>query len=72
VWRPDWWTYPDECQEGHPWGPGRVIVSWMPCACDPAQKAQDRGPGHRVVECRTKGCRSVPWYDPVHDEATAS
>jgi hypothetical protein len=45
VLRPDWWTYPDECQQGHPRGPGRVIVSWMPCACEPAREAQACGPG---------------------------
>jgi hypothetical protein len=28
--RPDWWNYPVACGHGHPWGPGRVIVSWMP------------------------------------------
>jgi hypothetical protein len=26
VWRLDWWTYPDEYQQGHPWGLGRVVV----------------------------------------------
>jgi hypothetical protein len=68
---PDWWTYPTQCQEGHAWRPGRVIVSWQPCQCQPAREAQSRGPGHRVVECRTKGCTSAPWFDPVHNEATA-
>jgi hypothetical protein len=68
---PYWWTYPTACENGHPWGPGKVIVSWQPCECDPARKAQSRGPGHRVVECRTKGCKSERWFDPVHDESTA-
>lgn len=37
----------------------------------PARAAQSRGPGDRVVECRTKGCRSAPWFDPVHSDTTA-
>jgi hypothetical protein len=36
VRRPAWWCYPTECEHGHPWGPNRVIVSWMPCHCPPA------------------------------------
>lgn len=23
---PDWWEFPEQCQPGHPWGPGRVIA----------------------------------------------
>jgi hypothetical protein len=70
VTRPDWWPYPEHCAKGHPWGPGRIIVSWEPCQCGPARAAQPRGSGHRVVLCRTDGCRSV-WYEPPHDPATA-
>jgi hypothetical protein len=65
VWRPDWRTYPTQCERGHPWGPGRVIVSWMPCQCEPARAAQPRGSGHRTITCRT-GCESVV-YEPRHD-----
>jgi hypothetical protein len=25
--RPQWWTYPTACHAGHPWTPGKVIVS---------------------------------------------
>jgi hypothetical protein len=70
VQRPDWWTYPICCGNGHPWGPGRVIVSWQPCLCDPAREAQPRGSGHRLIECRTPGCGWVD-YEPLHDPETA-
>jgi hypothetical protein len=63
---PWWWDYATECENGHPWGPGRVIVSWMPCHCDPARAAQPRGSGHRVIACRTPGCSSA-FYEPRHD-----
>lgn len=71
VTRPNWWNYPEGCQFGHPWGPGRVIVGWLPCSCDPARKAQQRGPGHLTVSCQAPGCRSV-WYRPDHDPETAT
>jgi hypothetical protein len=67
---PDWWTYPKYCGRGHAWGPGRVLVSWMPCQCDPAREAQLRGSGHRLVECRAPGCGWTD-YEPRHDPATA-
>jgi hypothetical protein len=31
--RPDWWPYPARCGHGHPWSPGHVIVSYLPCPC---------------------------------------
>jgi hypothetical protein len=65
VVRPAWWCYPEQCADGHEWGPGRVILSWMPCDCGPAQAAQERGPGHLVVYCRAQGCQSA-WYSPPH------
>ena len=68
VRRPAWWAYPVRCQHGHPWGPGRVAVSWSPCGCAPARAGQPRGPGHLTVRCRAEGCRSV-WYKPRHDQA---
>jgi hypothetical protein len=67
---PDWWIYPKYCGHGHPWGPGRVIVSWTPCQCQPAREAQAKGSGHRLIECRTPGCGWVD-YEPLHDESTA-
>jgi hypothetical protein len=67
---PDWWAYPEECAHGHPWGPGKVIVSWTPCMCTPALTRQARGPGHRTVSCRADGCTST-WYSPRHDPGTA-
>jgi hypothetical protein len=68
VSRPDWWAYPVACGHGHPWGPGRVIVSWLPCACGPAREAQAKGPGHLRVSCRAEGCPSV-WYKPRHEQS---
>jgi hypothetical protein len=69
VRRPAWWKYPEQCRHGHPWGPGRVIVSWSPCDCAPAQA--ELGRGHLTVSCRSDGCRSR-WYQPRHDPATTS
>jgi hypothetical protein len=39
VRRPDRWSYPERCSNGHEWGPCRVIVSWRPCHCPPAVAA---------------------------------
>jgi hypothetical protein len=37
--RPAWWSYPTQCSQGHQWAPGKVIVSWLPCNCEPARQA---------------------------------
>jgi len=71
VRRPRWWIYPIECANGHDWGPGRVLVSWLPCQCGPARAAQPQGSGHRVIACRVPGCGSV-FYEPPHDPAAQS
>ena len=68
VGRPAWWCYPEQCADGHEWGPGRVILSWMPCDCGPAQAMQEQSPGHLVVYCRAQGCESA-WYSPRHEPA---
>jgi hypothetical protein len=67
VRRPDWWCYPQRCENGHEWGPGRVLVSWERCWCPGAQTLHpDRAIwGHFTVACRAPGCRWV-WYDPPH------
>jgi hypothetical protein len=67
---PDWWIYPTKCGNGHAWGPGKVIVSWLPCQCDPAREAQPRGSGHRTVACHVPGC-GFEVCEPPHDPATA-
>jgi hypothetical protein len=67
---PEWWTDPEHCGNGHPWGPGRVLLSWMPCQCDPARKARPRSPGHRVIACRAPGCEWTV-HHPPHDPASA-
>jgi hypothetical protein len=58
---PGWWPYPVRCGHGHPWSPGHVIVSYLPCAC----RADEGISGHTVVHCTTDGCRSA-WYRPRH------
>jgi SAM-dependent methyltransferase len=63
---PEWWTYPTCCGAGHPWGPGKVIVSWLPCQCGPARAALARGSGHRAIACRAPGCEYV-CYEPPHE-----
>jgi hypothetical protein len=69
VHRPNWWCYPERCQNGHEWGPGRIIVAWQPCECAPAQAEREHGPGHLVVHCQAPECRSA-WYQPRHDPQT--
>ena len=68
--RPGWWSehYPEHCEHGHDWGPGRVIVAWRSCRCDPAVAAAGgRGSvGHVTVSCRAEGCKSI-WYKPRHE-----
>src|SRR5215469_16571753 len=66
VARPDWWSYPLECAAGHPWGPGRVTVGWMPCDCPNARA--NRVLGHLWVRCRAEGCSSI-WYRPRHERS---
>ncbi len=68
VRRPDWWYYPLECEHGHEWGPGRVLVSWQRCHCAPARAAHpDRHAwGHLTVTCRAPGC-GWTWYEPRHE-----
>jgi hypothetical protein len=66
VQRPNWWCYPERCQHGHEWGPGRIVVSWMPCDCPPAAAEREHGPGQLVVHCQVPGCRSA-WYQPRHE-----
>jgi hypothetical protein len=68
---PDWWCYPERCQNGHEWGPGLITVSWVLCDCPPAPAARERaggGPaGHMAVFCNAAPkCRSV-WYRPRHE-----
>jgi hypothetical protein len=76
VRRPDWWCYPERCQNGHEWGSGLITVSWVLCDCPPAQATRERvggGPaGHMAVFCNAApGCRSV-WYRPPVRAAAVS
>ena len=56
---PVWWPYPASCGQGHPWGPGKIIVTFRPCSCLDGEL----GAGHTIVACRADGCGSV-WYRP--------
>ena len=57
VRRPDWWFYPEQCENGHEWGPGRVLVSWERCHCAGGRSAhpEDHSWGHTTVECGEPG-----------------
>ncbi|MBM4657350.1 hypothetical protein GS640_17790 [Rhodococcus hoagii] len=47
---------PKLCPNGHPLGPGKVLVGWFACACT------ERG-GHRTYDCLT--CGAI-LYRPPH------
>ena len=68
VRRPAWWSYPEQCENGHEWAPGLITVSWSPCDCGTAVAAHGHvsGAGHLAVYCNAAGCRSV-WYRPWHE-----
>lgn len=59
---PVWWPYPMACAQGHPWGPGKVIVAFRRCTC----VGDEPGKGHTVVYCRVEGCQHR-WCTPAHD-----
>jgi hypothetical protein len=46
---------PEHCPNGHPLGPGTVVVGWPPCQCVEGHS------GHRTYYCRTCG---VTMYEP--------
>jgi hypothetical protein len=71
VRRPGWWFYPEQCANGHEWGPGRVLVSWQRCHCAGGRAAhpEDHSWGHLTVECGEPGCR-WKWYSPRHAPGT--
>jgi hypothetical protein len=51
---------PEHCPNGHPLGPGTVVVGWHPCQCVEGHS------GHRTYWCRTCGVTS---YVPPHEAA---
>ena len=73
VRRPDWWYYPEQCENGHEWAPGLVLVSFTRCHCPPVQAAygETGGLGHLTVACAVPGCSST-WYTPPHEPGTAT
>ncbi len=52
--RPEWWKLPEQCENGHEWGPGLVDVYRIPCECQPAQATHT----HLTLICQAPGCRS--------------
>ena len=48
---------PERCPNGHPLGPGTVVVGWHTCQCVEGHS------GHRTYYCRT--CR-VTMYEQPH------
>jgi hypothetical protein len=72
--RPDWWSYPLACPNGHTWAPGLVIVSWSPCDCAAVTTVTNGEPpqfGHLIVSCQAPGCMKR-WFKPRHDAVTAT
>lgn len=53
---------PEQCPNGHPLGPGKVLIGWQPCSC--ASKDKGGPGGHRTIVCVTCG---VTLYRPPHD-----
>jgi hypothetical protein len=49
-------------------GPGRVIVSWSRCDCEPARAVRPHGAGHQTVRCQPPGCRAR-WFEPRRKSA---
>jgi len=58
----------EQCQNGHEWGPGRVLVSYTRCYCRPVRAAygEPGDMGRLTVACRVPGCTSM-WYTPRHE-----
>jgi len=58
---------PDRCPDGHEWGPGRIIVGWMPCAeCEGGRRNHN---GHHWIRCwPPEGRCRWEWRDPPHTE----
>jgi hypothetical protein len=49
---PEWWAYPEHCEDGHPWRPGSVIVSWL-------EDEMISDGGIVLVSCGVAGCAKV-------------
>ena len=73
VRRPAWWLYPEQCENGHTWAPGRVLASFTRCFCAPVLAAygETGGLGHLTVQCGEPGCDST-WYTPPHEPGTGA
>jgi hypothetical protein len=47
---------PEHCPNGHPLGPGTVVVGWHPCRCAEGHS------GHRTYWCQE--CRTAVYVPP--------
>jgi hypothetical protein len=63
---------PEYCPYGHSLAPGMPQkISWLPCICDPAREAAERGRGmgHVTLWCGTcsdEDHRDTRFYEPPH------
>jgi hypothetical protein len=63
---------PERCPYGHSLAPGMPQkISWLPCICDPAREAAERGRGmgHVTLWCGTcsdQDHRDTRFYEPPH------
>jgi hypothetical protein len=63
---------PERCPFGHSLAPGTPQkISWLPCICEPAREAAERGRGmgHMTVWCGTCSAedhRDATYYEPPH------
>jgi hypothetical protein len=54
---PEWWPYPAQCGQGHPWSPGHVLVSYMRCPVPRRRRhlRAHRGSGARPTAAAQRG-----------------
>jgi hypothetical protein len=63
-------TKPERCLYGHSLAPGMPQkISWLPCICDPAREAAERGRGMGHVtlwcgKCSDQDRRDTRFYEP--------
>jgi hypothetical protein len=60
---PSWWAYPEHCDHGHLWGPGKVMVSWNPYDCPGPANQCTRG-DFRDHAGESEGCMVYADLDP--------
>ncbi len=64
---------PERCPFGHSLAPGMPQkISWLPCICEPAREAAERGRGMGHVTLWCQACsdqdhRDTRFFEPPHD-----